>query len=157
SGPTNDFTDVGVDTQYQRIMGSDSLTLHGIYIHENQNWNAGTVLGTASNPTDHLNYWKADASYYWNNSYGPTLAYFHISGSTDPLLYAPAAVTGSATGSPNSDGWIMQWTWVPALNVQLSAQYVLYNKFNGASSNYDGSGRSASDNNTLYLAAWFLW
>ncbi|MHB8423536.1 MAG: cytochrome C [Gammaproteobacteria bacterium] len=157
NGPTNDFTDVGVDTQYQRIMGSDSVTLHGIYIHENQNWNAGTMLGTASNPTDHLNYWKADASYYWNNSYGPTLAYFHISGSTDSLLYAPAAVTGSATGSPNSDGWIMQWTWVPALNVQLSAQYVLYNKFNGASSNYDGSGRSASDNDTLYLALWFLW
>ncbi|MDE2196318.1 MAG: cytochrome C [Gammaproteobacteria bacterium] len=153
SGPTNDFNDVGVDTQYQRVMGADSLTLHGIYIHENQNWNAGTILGTASNPTDHLNYWKADASYYWNNSYGPTLAYFNTTGSTDPLLYGPV----SALGSPNSNGWILQWTWVPALNVQASVQYVLYNKFNGASTNYDGTGRNASDNNTLYLALWLLW
>ena len=153
SGPTDDFTDVGVDTQYQRIVGSDSVTLHGIYIHENQNWNAGTILGTASNPTDHLNYWKADASYYWNDSYGPTLAYFNTTGSTDPLLYGPV----SALGSPNSNGWILQWTWVPTLNVQASVQYVLYNKFNGASTNYDGTGRNASDNNTLYLALWLLW
>jgi hypothetical protein len=31
-------------------------------------------------------------------------------------------------------------------------QYVLYNKFNGAHTNYDGSGRDAADNNTLYFA-----
>jgi hypothetical protein len=27
-------------------------------------------------------------------------------------------------------------------------------KFDGASSNYDGNGRNASDNNTLYLLVW---
>jgi len=51
----------------------------------------------------------------------------------------------------------LQWTWLPSLNVQATAQYVIYSKFNGASNNYDGAGRSASDNNTLYLALWFLW
>ena len=30
----------------------------------------------------------------------------------------------------------------------------MYNKFNGASDNYDGAGRNASDNNTLYLLSW---
>jgi hypothetical protein len=32
--------------------------------------------------------------------------------------------------------------------------YTLYDKFDGASSNYDGSGRNASDNNTLYFFIW---
>ena len=35
-----------------------------------------------------------------------------------------------------------------------SVQYTIYDKFNGASSNYDGFRRSAHDNNTLFL---FLW
>jgi hypothetical protein len=156
SGSTNNFTDTGVDAQYQYFTGNDSLTVHGIFLHEKQDWNAASQAG-AANPSDSLNYWKADASYYWNNGYGPTLAYFRTTGSTDPLLYAPGAVSGSLTGSPNSSGWILQWTWVPDLNVQISAQYIIYNKFNGASSNYDGAGRNASDNNTLYLAAWLLW
>jgi hypothetical protein len=30
----------------------------------------------------------------------------------------------------------------------------MYNKFNGGSTNYDGSGRNAKDNNTLYLLGW---
>ena len=38
----------------------------------------------------------------------------------------------------------------PWEKIKISLQYVIYNKFNGAQSNYDGSGRNASDNNTLY-------
>jgi len=34
---------------------------------------------------------------------------------------------------------------------------VAYNKFDGASSNYDGAGAKASDNNTLYLEAWITF
>ena len=45
--------------------------------------------------------------------------------------------------------------YLPFLNVKLQLQYVAYSKFNGGSSNYDGSGRSASDNNTLYVLGWF--
>jgi hypothetical protein len=33
----------------------------------------------------------------------------------------------------------------------------VYTKFNGARNNYDGSGRNASDNNTLYLLAWLVF
>ena len=46
---------------------------------------------------------------------------------------------------------------LPKENIQLIAQYTMYNKFNGKSTNYDGSGRNASDNNTLYLMLWVLW
>ncbi|MGH8401153.1 MAG: cytochrome C, partial [Gammaproteobacteria bacterium] len=156
SGSTDDFTDTGIDAQYQYFTDSNSLTLHGLYLHEKQSWGASSQSG-AANPGDNLNLLKADASYYWNNDYGPTLAYFTTTGSTDTLLYAPDPLDGSMTGSPDSSGWILQWTWVPDLNVQISAQYIMYSKFNGSSSNYDGAGRNASDNNTLYLAAWLLW
>ena len=39
----------------------------------------------------------------------------------------------------------------------LAIQYIVYTKFNGASSNYDGTGRNASDNNTLYIFAWLAF
>ena len=32
-----------------------------------------------------------------------------------------------------------------------------YAKFSGASGNRDGSGRSAANNNTLYLLAWLMY
>ena len=155
-GPTDDFRDTGVDAQYQYITANDSFALHAAYIHEQQNLNASNAL-KLSGPSDHLNFWNVNASYYWDGAYGPTLGYFNTTGNSDPVLYAPAALTGSATGSPNSSGWIAQWTWLPTMNVQVTAQYFLYDKFNGSSSNYDGSGRKASDNNTLYLALWVLW
>lgn len=157
SGPTDDYLDVGVDSQYQFITAKNSLALHATYIHERQNLNASVAEGLAANPNNHLDAWNVDASYYWNETYGPTIGYFSITGSADPVLYAQSPLAGSATGSPNSNGWRLQWTWLPSLNVQATAQYVIYTKFNGASNNYDGAGRSASDNNTLYLALWFLW
>lgn len=42
------------------------------------------------------------------------------------------------------------------ISVKISLQYTIYNKFNGASSNYDGFGRDASDNNTLYALVWAM-
>ncbi len=39
---------------------------------------------------------------------------------------------------------------MPWQNVRLSAQYTAYTKFNGGTTNYDGFGRNASWNNTLY-------
>ena len=156
TGATDDYRDTGVDGQYQYIKGNDSFAAHANYIHEQQDLSASNTLGL-SGPSDHLNYWNVNASYYWDGAYGPTLGYFNTTGSSDLTLYAPAPLTGSATGSPDSSGWIAQWTWLPAMNVQVTAQYILYSKFNGASSNYDGSGRKASDNDTLYLALWLLW
>ena len=42
----------------------------------------------------------------------------------------------------------------PWLNLRMGLQYTAYQRFNGASANYDGFGRAASDNNTLFA---FLW
>jgi hypothetical protein len=40
------------------------------------------------------------------------------------------------------------------INLRVGLQYVVFSKFNGASSNFDGLGHDASDNNTVRL---FLW
>jgi hypothetical protein len=45
----------------------------------------------------------------------------------------------------------------PYLNVRLGLQYTGYLKFNGGTSNYDGVGRSASQNNSLFAYYWFLF
>jgi len=36
-------------------------------------------------------------------------------------------------------------------------QYTAYNKFNGAKTNYDGNGRNAGDNNTLFFNVWVAY
>jgi len=83
--------------------------------------------------------------------------YFAISGDADPLLYGGDPVSGSVNGSPDSRGYVVQGSYFPWRNVDLQLQYIAYQKFNGASKNYDGFERDASDNDTLYLLAWFLW
>jgi hypothetical protein len=42
----------------------------------------------------------------------------------------------------------------PWANLKLGLQYTAFSRFNGAGQNYDGFGRNASNNNTLYLFAW---
>ena len=39
-------------------------------------------------------------------------------------------------------------------NLRVGAQYTAYSRFNGASRNYDGFGRDARDNDTLFLYLW---
>jgi hypothetical protein len=41
--------------------------------------------------------------------------------------------------------------------MKLGLQYVHYNQFDGGSTNYDGAGRNAQDNNTLFAFAWFAF
>jgi hypothetical protein len=45
----------------------------------------------------------------------------------------------------------------PRFNVRFGVQYRLFTKFDGASSNYDGLGHNASDNNTLRLFTWLAF
>jgi hypothetical protein len=157
SGPTDDYTDVAFDFSCGRNFGNDHLSVHGTYILEDQDLNATFDAGGSSNPSNDLNTFRVDGNYYLGSQVGFSLAYFLIEGDTDAGLYSPAAVDGSANGSPDSDGWIGQVSYFPRQNVRLSAQYTWYTKFNGATNDYDGFGRDASDNNTFYVLAWFVW
>jgi hypothetical protein len=39
--------------------------------------------------------------------------------------------------------------------LRLGLQYTRYERFQGSSRDYDGNGRDAADNNTLFLFAWW--
>ena len=64
---------------------------------------------------------------------------------------------GNPNGDPRSAGYIANVSFWPWQNLQLAAQYTAYTRFNGAAHNYDGAGRNASANNTVYLDAKFLF
>ena len=55
---------------------------------------------------------------------------------------------------PDTQGWIAEVNYMPWLNTKFSLQYTAYSRYAGSSRNYDGAGRNASDNDTLYLLAW---
>jgi hypothetical protein len=154
TGIRDAYADPAVDLQYERPFGVNLLTLHTTYIHERSDLNGTFAAGGAAEPSHRLNTFRADATYHLRSRYTFTLAGFSTTGSTDPILYAPAPITGSLLGSPNSSGFIGQAGFWPVQNVGLSAAYTAYTKFNGASQNYDGSGRSASANNSIYISLW---
>ena len=155
-GPTNNFNDVSFDTQYQWITDTQAITLQGRYIHEDQTLNAAFASGGASNLKDKLNELRLTAAYLYNHELGGTFGFFNTTGTSDALLYPQgSAYSGSASNSPDTRGYIAELDYLPWLNTKFSLQYTMYTKFNGGSSNYDGLGRNASDNNTLYLLGWF--
>lgn len=156
-GPTNRFKDYAFDAQYQYITEPHIITLHTSWILEDQDWDAAFPLGGVANTSDTLKTLRVDASYFHRRRFGGTLALFNTSGDRDPLLYQPESVDGSRTGRPDSRGWIAELDYLPRLNTKFAAQYTAYNQFNGASSNYDGSGRDAADNNTLYFNVWLAF
>jgi hypothetical protein len=101
-----------------------------------------------------------NACYFYRASQGTiggNLGYFATDGDSDPLLYPAAPVEGSRTGSPESKGFILQTTYLWREKYKFALQYTIYKTFNGASDNYDGFGRDASDNNTIFLFAWLLF
>ena len=157
------ITDFGLDTQYQLSSGVSDFTAMLSYIYEHQAWDVSSVLGNTSNTADNLWNVKATVNYLYDKTFGATVQYFVLGGSNDPTLYS-----GSATGSPTSDGLILQASYLPfnkgggpafwpRSNVKFSLQYVVYNRFNGARTNFDGAGANAKDNNTLYLEAWIAF
>jgi hypothetical protein len=154
-GPADHFTDVAVDAQYQFIGDQHLVTALATYIHESQRLDASFLNGLAANPRDTLRTFKGALEYSYERTIGGSVGFFSTSGTSDGLLYpATDPVGGSATGSPEATGYIAELNYLPWLNTKLQLQYVGYSKFNGASANYSGSGRSASDNNTLYLLVW---
>jgi hypothetical protein len=153
TGPTNRFTDVAVDLSYLLTLGSNSFTTDATWIHESQRWDAGG----AANAKNTLNTVRFDAMYHVGHQYAFTVAPFFTTGTTDTLLYAPGALTGSRLGSPDNSGVIAEADVMPWQNLRMQFQYVIYGKFNGGRTNYDGSGRNASDNNTVLVLFWLLF
>lgn len=158
--PTDMFTDEAADLQWERVLPTlhnDLLTVHSTFIHEDSNLLASFAAEGTALPKHHLNTFRADGIYHFGNKYAATAGWFMTKGTADSVLFGPAPVSGSANGDPKTDGYILNFSYWPVQNVQLTAQYTGYLNFNGASTNYDGSGRNASGNNSIYLVAWFVF
>ncbi len=159
-GLRDTYTDIAMDWQYEHILpqlANDIISFHGTYIHESSNLNATFNSGGASFVPHHLNTFRTDVVYHAGFRLAPAVGYFVTSGTGDPLLYAPASVGGSQTGSPRSNGVIANVTYWPVMNIRLAVQYTRYLTFNGSATNYDGSGRNARDNNSVYLLVGFVF
>lgn len=150
--PMDSVSDFGVDLQYQYIGKEHSLTLKGSCIWEDQTWAyTNGISGGTTNPTDTFRSLKADLTYYYDGCIGATLGFFNTSGSNDPLLYS-----AMASNIPDSQGWIFEVNYLPWENTKFTFQYTLYDEFDGGTTDYDGAGRNASDNNTAMVMAWLL-
>ncbi len=139
--------------------GTGIYTVNARYTHESQDLAASYLLLDAAYRHNSLNEFHIDGSYYWHNMIGGSIGLFDTWGTRDPVLYA-----GDRTFRPDSQGVIFQIDGTPfgqesngdpRFNMRVGLQYVAYTQFNGAGSNYDGTGRSASDNNTLRIFTWF--
>jgi hypothetical protein len=157
TGLKDGYTDTAADFQFDRTLGKDVVSLRGTYIRENSTLPASLALGAADRIKHHLDAFNANAEYHFGNRYSTAFGWFTTSGTRDPLLYTQSAVSGSANGSPRSSGYILNFSVWPIQNLDLAVQYTGYTRFNGAGTNYDAAGRNASDNNTVYLLARFVF
>ncbi|MFX1554634.1 MAG: hypothetical protein ACFFBV_11965 [Promethearchaeota archaeon] len=160
SGPTDQFTDIAFDAQYQYIADKHIFSVQSTWIREKQDWDASFALGLTANGSDTLKTWRINANYFYGSHFGDiggSVGYFSTTGDRDTVLYAPNPVDGSRKGRPNSNGFVVEADYVFREKYKLSLQYTIYDKFNGAHSNYDGHGRDASDNNTFYALAWLMF
>lgn len=167
TGAGDTYTDVGIDGSYQWLGNRVHVcTISGSYIHEAQQRDATFAAAGADHRNGSLNELNINTSYHYAKTWGFTAGYFNTSGSSDLALYQDTStpVDGNASGSPDSSGYTMQVDWTPWgkedswrapwANVRLGLQYTGYSKFNGGTSNYDGNGRDAADNNTVTGFVW---
>ena len=152
-------TDVAIDASFQRFMddGKHIVSLYATAIHEDADLKSSFAQGLSANPHSTLNSVRGNASYYYDNTYGVTVGRFVTTGKNDPGLYPE-------TGKPDNSGWVFQADvtpfgseaayGAPYLNLRFFIQYTMYDKFDGSANNIDGNGRSASNNNTLFVGLW---
>ncbi|MBI2753776.1 MAG: hypothetical protein HYX46_09735 [Betaproteobacteria bacterium] len=155
---TDRFRDFAIDGQYHYTVGDHLVSAHATRIREKQKLDAAFAAGLASNATNTLRTTRVDVHYWYKRTIGGGLGVFSTTGSEDQLRYNTGdPVMGSLNGSPNTRGWMLDLNYLPVQNVKLALRYTSYSKFNGAGTDYDGFGRNAKDNNSVYLLGWFLF
>ncbi len=163
-GATDSYLDLAADLTYELTLGNgDVISVHSTFIYETSDLDASSALAPAqSNPGIHtLETWRLDANYHFGNKFTFTAGPFMTWGTSDshPL---PCVTPGNwrhhrqlCRWQPRTNlGYIAQAAFWPGQNFQIALQYRGFITYNGASSNYDGNGRNASDNNTIYAFIW---
>jgi hypothetical protein len=154
--PTDEYQDYGVDGQYQYILDPHTVTAQISYIHEKAKWGDPSAY---SNPSDTLKEFKIKGTYVYQAKYGASLTFDQITGSSDQVLFNDPSlglseVASNPNASPNATVWTPEVFWTPVQYLRIGAQYWHYTKFNGSGSDYNGFGRNASANDTLFVYAW---
>lgn len=160
TGATNRFTDIAVDTQIERLIGTTTVIGRGTFIHERQNLDAFVAASPPSAVArrENLSTLRANVSVLPSLRYALTLGYAQTTGTADTLMYTPSDFSGSRTGRPNTTAVTGEVSFNPWQNLRLSAQYLWYRRFNGSTTAYDvAGGRRAADNNTLFLYTWAVF
>ncbi len=183
SNPNNlgRFKNAGVDAQYQYILDPHTVTAQVAYMHQKQNYSVNSLAASPYflangitpvapvNDSDTTNTFRAKLSYIYQAKYGGSLAYFNLTGTTNTLnqtsgydatqtiIYDPNNNVRSASnfsGNPATRGMTYEAFFMPVQYARVGVQYTAYSKFNGATDNYDGFGRNARDNNSLFFYVW---
>jgi hypothetical protein len=163
---THHFRDLSIDAQYQYLLDPHTVTGQVVFGHSVQRYpdilanqpvagvdqNGNPLPNT--NAEDTTNLFRAKITYTYQARYGGSVGLFNLTGSTNSASVDLTRVVGNASGDPATRGMTYELFWTPVQYLRIGAQYTTYSRFHGASSNYDGSGRNASDNNTLFLYAW---
>jgi hypothetical protein len=158
TGSRNHYTDAAIDAQIEQRNGPATWIGRAAFIHESQQLFATHSTGGADNFEQTLSTLRANVAYLPNYRYGLTLEYFQTTGTTDEALYPAADVTGSRTGSPNTNGLIGEIEYNAWQNARIAFQYTNYFKFNGSTNSYDvPGGRNAASNNTFYFFCWLAF
>ena len=174
---THRFNDVGVDAQYQYLLDPHAVTAQFAYMRNRIRYSGtqpAAFVGPAgealpdSNAVDTNHVLRAKLTYVYQAKYGGSLGFFNLTGSnntanqtagfdTEGSLVSTDPVGDNLSGNPATRGMTYEAFWTPIQYLRLGAQYTAYSKFNGASHNYNGVGRNASDNNSLFIYAWFAY
>ena len=121
---TDNYLDVGFDSQIQYAGDQYSVTVKLTDIMEWQQLNATYGLGGSSNLNNTLNSFKANASFVWDHTYSVGFGYFNIAGSGDCNLYGSGnnvllhahrhrRFNNSFISSPNGNGLILDLAYLP--------------------------------------------
>lgn len=143
SGFGNDsYTDMALDGTWRwaahpESSTSESVTVHALVLHEDENLMASHAIFGA-NSSDELVVFRTDASFAAGGNLVPTVQFFRIAGSADPVRL------GTPDGCPDSKGWITEIAYLPSdnahsplnwFNIRLSIEFVAYSEFDGTSHN----------------------
>ncbi len=178
---THRYTDINIDSQYQYQLDPHAFTAQLVYTYNHHRYpaaqadqpsaffdaaGAATLPNTNAADTNHV--LRAKLSYVYQAKYGASLGVFSLTGTTNTAaqtagydatgnLTQTAGAGSNLSGNPATRGSTLEAFWLPIQFMRIGAQYTAYSKFNGASTNYDGFGRDARDNDTLFLYTWLAY
>jgi hypothetical protein len=163
------YTDLGFDATYQYTPDAPGAILaNASFIHERERDAIGYGgIPSSDDPNSHLDALRLDVSYAYRQTWSAGLGLFDVFGIRDLTAPGPGPLSGSNNNSPSSRGYTLQFECVPLgkmeswgrpwVNLRIGLQYTGYLRFNGGAANYDGFGRAASQNNSLFLFSWMAF